>query len=189
MALIDRTARTVTARLMYWGPPGAGKWTNFATVYRRTSPPDRPAVAKAGAAGFPLQLGEIRGHRVVIHLLYCPDDGRSNRQLLGGSDQALPDAFVFIADSAADAQPANLASLHTLTAELAPRGLDLGKLPVAFQYNKRDLPDARPVEQLRAALNPWNHPDGEAIADQGIGVFETLKQVSRALLMTLRDSA
>jgi GTPase SAR1 family protein len=189
MASIDHAARTVTAKLVYWGPSGAGKWTNFEHVYHRSSPPDRPRAGKGGAAGFPLQLGEIRGFRVTIHLVYCPGGGEHDGFVLDEYGGAPPDAFVFVADSAEDALLANLAALHRLTAALAPRGLDLGKLPVAFQYNKRDLPRTRTVEQLRRALNPWNHPDGEAIAIQGVGVFETVKQVSRAILVSLRDSA
>lgn len=185
MAKVDKDARTVSANIVYWGPAGSGKWTNLEHIHRRTSAPDRPPASKHDSIGFPLQLGEIRGFRIVVTLLRCPADGAWTRELFDGQ-RGPPDGFVFVADSGADALPGNLASLHRLSAELAARKLDLGKLPCVFQYNKRDLPGALAVEQLRRALNPWNHPDGEAIASAGAGVFETIKQVTRGLLASLR---
>jgi hypothetical protein len=37
---------------------------------------------------------------------------------------------------------------------MAQHGYDLTRLPFAIQYNKRDLPNAAPIAELQAALNP-----------------------------------
>jgi len=185
MATIDHEARKITAKIVYWGPPGSGKWTNLEHVHRSTSPPERPPVVKEGSVGFPLALGEMRGYRLVLSLLRCPSDGAWTRHVFDEIGDAPVDGVVFVADATASAQLANLAWLHKLTGELSARGLDLGKLPAALQYNKVDLPGVQTVEALRRQLNPWNHPDGEAVASQGRGVFETVKQVARGILKAL----
>ena len=41
-------------------------------------------------------------------------------------------------------------------------GYDLTRMPFVVQYNKRDLPDAAPLDELEAALNPgWEVTDPE----------------------------
>jgi signal recognition particle receptor subunit beta len=54
------------------------------------------------------------------------------------------------------------------------------------QYNKRDLPNIVSVEELRELINPMKVPDYEANARTGIGVFDTLKAVSKLVLTELR---
>ncbi|MCY1009564.1 gliding-motility protein MglA [Nannocystis pusilla] len=188
MASIDHEARRIYAKIVYWGPPAAGKWANLEEVHRRTSPPDRPPAAKETSVGFPLALGELRGYATVFALLRCPSDGAWTRHVFDELGSGPPDGVVFIADSSPTALLDNVAWVQKLNTEVSARGLDLGKLPAVFQYNKRDVAGALPVEQLRRAINPWQHPDGEAIAARGIGVFETLKQVSRGVLEELRKA-
>jgi signal recognition particle receptor subunit beta len=80
---------------------------------------------------------------------------------------------------------ANIASLQNLYENLAEHGYEPGKIPLVIQYNKRDLPDAVGVEELRAQLNPTGFPDFEAVAVSGDGVFDTLKAVSKLVLKSL----
>jgi signal recognition particle receptor subunit beta len=81
---------------------------------------------------------------------------------------------------------ANIESLENLRVNLAEQGYDLDKLPYVVQYNKRDLPNAAPVEQLRELLNPTRVPEFEACATTGVGVFDTLKAVAKAVLTELK---
>jgi len=53
---------------------------------------------------------------------------------------------------------------------------------MVVQYNKRDLENAMDVEKMRKVLNYVNVPDFEAIAIQGVGVFETFNEIARAVL-------
>ena len=69
------------------------------------------------------------------------------------------------------------------------QGYDLAKIPYVVQYNKRDLPNAASLAELRASLNTMGVPDFEAVAPTGVGVFETLKQVARLVLTELRKSS
>ena len=64
------------------------------------------------------------------------------------------DGVVFVADSQIERMEANIESLENLRTNLAEQGYDLDKLPYVIQYNKRDLPNAVTVEELRKILNP-----------------------------------
>jgi signal recognition particle receptor subunit beta len=57
------------------------------------------------------------------------------------------------------------------------------------QYNKRDLPNAVPIEELREVLNPTKVPEFEAIAPKGTGVFDTLKAVAKLVLTELKKGS
>jgi hypothetical protein len=66
--------------------------------------------------------------------------------------------------------------------------IDIASIPLVFQYNKRDLPNILPVDVLRRDLNRWDRPDFEAIANKGIGVLETFKEITRQVLKTLKKN-
>jgi signal recognition particle receptor subunit beta len=76
--------------------------------------------------------------------------------------------------------------VENLRTNLAEQGYSLEKIPYVIQYNKRDLPNVVPVEELRPLINPMNVPDYEANARAGVGVFDTLKAVSKLVLNELK---
>ena len=92
------------------------------------------------------------------------------------------DGVIFVADSQAERLEANQESLDNLHHNLAEYGLRTDNTPYIVQYNKRDLANALELEELRRLLNPSGAPDFEACARTGMGVFETLKGVSRGIL-------
>jgi mutual gliding-motility protein MglA len=96
------------------------------------------------------------------------------------------DGVVFVADSQEERYEANIESLENLKFNLAEQGYDLEKIPFVMQYNKRDLPNVTPVEELRKELNTRDVPEFEACAHTGEGVFETLKAVAKLILIDLK---
>ena len=98
------------------------------------------------------------------------------------------DGLVFVADSHPAREQANLESLADLASHLNTMALtpaQIARLPRVFQWNKRDLPAALPVELLRAALNPGGAPEFEAVASEGRGVNDTLRTICKAVLARL----
>jgi signal recognition particle receptor subunit beta len=91
-----------------------------------------------------------------------------------------------VADSQEERYDANIESMDNLRYNLTEQGYDLDKIPFIIQYNKRDLPNAMPVDELRRDLNPNGVPDYEACAATGEGVFETLKAVAKLILIDLK---
>ena len=99
------------------------------------------------------------------------------------------DGVVFVADSQEERLDANLESISNLDLNLKENGFDLAKIPYVLQLNKRDLPNAMPVEQLTKLLAVKGEPVFEAVAPRGEGVLDTLKAVARQVLVELRKSA
>ena len=132
----------------------------------------------------PLALGTIRGFKTRFQLYTTPGQvfyDASRKLILKGVD-----GVVFVAESQPARLDANLESLDNLRENLTERGYDLESLPFVVQYNKRDLPGAMPVEELRALLNITGAPDFEASAVTGDGVFDTLKAIARQVLVELK---
>jgi signal recognition particle receptor subunit beta len=132
----------------------------------------------------PLSLGEIRGFKTRFHLYTVPGQvfyDASRKLILKGVD-----GVIFVADSQLERLEANEESVENLRTNLAEQGYSLEKIPYVIQYNKRDLPNAVSVEELRPVLNPANVPDYEAVARTGVGVFDTLKAVSKLVLTELK---
>ena len=69
---------------------------------------------------------------------------------------------------------------------LDQQGYDIEDIPLVLQYNKRDLPNAVPVNELRTALNKYNSTDFEGTASEGKGVFEALRTVSKSIINVLK---
>ena len=98
------------------------------------------------------------------------------------------DGIVFVADSQIEKMEANLQSLESLKENLLEQGYDITKIPLIMQWNKRDLPNVSPVSELEKSLNSLDVPSFEASALKGGGVFESLKMISKLVLMNLRSS-
>jgi signal recognition particle receptor subunit beta len=96
------------------------------------------------------------------------------------------DGVIFVADSHPLRMEANAESLESLRRNLQDYGLSIPPLPAVIQYNKRDLPNALPLPDVRRSLGNPELPEFEASATRGYGVFEPLKELARQVLQTLR---
>ena len=132
----------------------------------------------------PLSLGEIRGFKTRFHLYTVPGQvfyDASRKLILKGVD-----GVVFVADSQIERMEANIESVENLRTNLQEQGYDLDKIPYVIQYNKRDLPNAATLEELKRLLNPRSIPDFQATATTGVGVFDTLKAIAKLVLQELK---
>ena len=98
------------------------------------------------------------------------------------------DGIVFVLDSQKNRLQENQNSLKDIENIVKSYGQSFEKLPMVFQYNKRDLPEANlmSITELRTALNFWNKPDFPAVAIKEEGVFETLKSISKSVVAVLK---
>lgn len=192
MSFINYSSREINCKIVYYGPGLCGKTTNLQYIYNKTNPDAKGKMISLATETertlffdfLPLSLGDIRGFKTRFHLYTVPGQvfyDASRRLILKGVD-----GVVFVADSQDARFEANIESLENLRGNLSDQGYDLEKLPYVVQYNKRDMPEVRTVEELRAELNPTNVPDFEAIAVKGDGVFETLKAVAKQVLTELK---
>ena len=192
MSFINYSSREINCKIVYYGPGLCGKTTNLQYIYKKTSPEAKGKMISLATETertlffdfLPLSLGEIRGFKTRFHLYTVPGQvfyDASRKLILKGVD-----GVVFVADSQVERMEANIESLQNLKDNLQEQGYDFAKIPLVIQYNKRDLPNAAPVEELRNLLNPQGTPDFEGIAFKGDGVFETLKAIAKLVLTELK---
>jgi mutual gliding-motility protein MglA len=191
MSFINYMAREINCKIVYYGPGLCGKTTNLQYIYERTNPDAKGKMISLATETertlffdfLPLSLGEIRGFKTRFHLYTVPGQvfyDASRKLILKGVD-----GVIFVADSQMERLEANQESVENLRTNLAEQGYSLEKIPYVIQYNKRDLPNVVSVEELRPLINPMNVPDYEANARAGVGVFDTLKAVSKLVLKAL----
>ena len=192
MSFINYASREINCKIVYYGPGLCGKTTNLQFVYQKTAPEAKGKMISLATETertlffdfLPLSLGEIRCFKTRFNMYTVTGQvfyDASRKLILKGVD-----GVVFVADSQEERLDANIESLDNLRINLKEQGYDLDKLPYIIQYNKRDIPGAMSVEELRRELNPTNVPEYEACATQGEGVFETLKAVAKLILIDLK---
>jgi mutual gliding-motility protein MglA len=192
MSFINYSSREINCKIVYYGPGLCGKTTNLQYIYSKTNPEAKGKMISLATETertlffdfLPLSLGEIRGFKTRFHLYTVPGQvfyDASRKLILKGVD-----GVIFVADSQLERLEANEESVENLRTNLAEQGYSLEKIPYVIQYNKRDLPNAVTVDELRQVLNPASVPDYEAVARTGVGVFDTLKAVSKLVLTELK---
>ena len=192
MSFINYSSREINCKIVYYGPGLCGKTTNLHYIYKKTNPDSKGKMISLATETertlffdfLPLALGEIRGFKTRFHLYTVPGQvfyDASRKQILKDVD-----GVVFVADSQVERMEANIESVENLRVNLAEQGYNLDAIPYVVQYNKRDLPNIVPVEELRRELNPTGVPDFEACAATGEGVIETLKAIAKLILLELK---
>jgi signal recognition particle receptor subunit beta len=192
MSFINYSSREINCKIVFYGPGLCGKTTNLQYIYKKTNPDSKGKMISLATETertlffdfLPLALGEIRGFKTRFHLYTVPGQvfyDASRKLILKGVD-----GVVFVADSQIERMEANIESIENLRVNLAEQGYELDKLPFVIQYNKRDLPNVVPLEEMKRALNPRNAPDFEAVAMDGTGVFDTLKAIAKLVIMELK---
>lgn len=195
MSFINYLSREINCKLVYYGPGLCGKTTNLQYIYNKTAPDAKGKMISLATEQertlffdfLPLSLGEIRGFRTRFHLYTVPGQvfyDASRKLILKGVD-----GVIFVADSQIERMEANIESMENLRTNLAEQGYALEKIPFVIQYNKRDLPSAATLEELRSTLNPTGAPEFEACAAKGDGVFDTLKAVAKLVLTELKKGS
>lgn len=192
MSFINYASKEINCKIVYVGAGLCGKTTNVQYIYEHTQQDHRGKLVSLSTENertlffdfLPLAVGDVRGYRTRFHLYTIPGQTFyevSRQFILKGLD-----GIVFVVDSQAERMEANLEAYEQLGQSLEKQGYDLDKLPLVFQYNKRDLPEAVPVGELEATFNPTHRPYFEAVASRGLGVMETLQEVSQAIIRELK---
>ena len=160
MSFINYSSREINCKIVFYGPGLCGKTTNLQWIYKKTNPDSKGKMISLATETertlffdfLPLALGEIRGFKTRFHLYTVPGQvfyDASRKLILKGVD-----GVVFVADSQIERMEANIESVENLRINLAEQGYDLDKVPFIIQYNKRDLPNVVPLEEMRRALEP-----------------------------------
>lgn len=188
MVVVSYSGREINAKIVYYGPGLSGKTTNLEKIYDSVPESNRGRMVSMKTQTdrtlffdlLPLDLGELSGMKTRFLLYTVPGQvyyNATRKLVLKGVD-----AVVFVADSSPDKMAENRESLTNLETNLKSYGLDIKSIPWVIQFNKRDLPNALSIDQMNQELNRYKVPTFEAQAANGVGVFETLRGVSKILL-------
>ncbi len=188
MASINYAAREISVKIVYYGPGLSGKTTNLQIIHKKVPKDFKSDMVSLATETdrtlffdfLPLDLGKIKGFSAKFQLYTVPGQvyyNATRKLVLRGVD-----GIVFVADSAADKMQENIESFQNLLDNLAEYGYKREQVPIIIQYNKRDLPNALPVNQIDQVINRFSLPWTEASAVKGQGVFESLKLIGKIVI-------
>jgi mutual gliding-motility protein MglA len=192
---INFPAREINCKLVYYGPGLGGKTANLQWIYEHTGSNQKGKMISLATETdrtlffdfLPLDLGTVRGFKTRLHLYTVPGQvfyEASRKLILKGAD-----GVVFVADSQEERMDANLETLDNLKEHLADHNLSFDTIPYVLQLNKRDMPGILPVDELKTRLQLKSEPVLEAVAVNGLGVFETLRDLAKLVLTELRKGS
>lgn len=188
MPTVNEETMEVQFKLVFSGPALSGKTSNVAAVHAVLDESQRGDLISLNTSSdrtlffdyLPVNPVLIEGYQTKFLLYTVPGQvvyNATRELVLRGVD-----GLVFVADSDPARWDANLDAWHNLVSTLQNNGRDVSQIPLVFQYNKRDLPDAIPLAQLESRLNPHGQPAFEACAATSQGVLETLEVLSSEVL-------
>ncbi len=194
MVSINYASREISCKIVFYGPGLSGKTTNLRYVHKKVPSQTRGELISLATDTdrtlffdfLPLNLGAIQGFSTKFQLYTVPGQvyyNATRKLVLRGVD-----GLVFVADSQLSKMDENIESLNNLVENLREYGYKLEDMPMLYQYNKRDLPNIASIEDLEKVLNPRQLPYFEAVATKGIGVFDTLKSVSKLVMEKIRKT-
>ena len=192
MSFLNYSTREINFKIVYYGPGLSGKTTNIKSIYEKIKKGNKGKLVSLATETertlffdfFPLDLGMIKGYKVKFHLYTVPGQiyySSSRKLIIKGVD-----GLVFVADSQRERFEANIESISDMTENLRDYRIDFSSLPYALQLNKRDLANITPADELIEALRQKDEPVIEAVALKGEGVVDTLKSISKLVMVEVK---
>ena len=192
MALVNYAAREINCKIVYYGTGLGGKTTNLKYIHGQLAPTTRGELISLATETertlffdfLPLDLGSVQGFKTRFSLYTVPGQveyNASRNLILNGVD-----GIIFVADSDVMRAKDNVESLQNMIENLAEYNYTLDSIPWVLQYNKRDLANAMSIERMEKDMNNRGVPSFEAVASEGLGVFATLKAISKLILNRLQ---
>lgn len=192
VSTVNPLAREISAKVVYYGPGLSGKTTTLKQIHASVRPETRGQLISLSTEGdrtlffdfLPLKIEQVRGFTVRLQLYTVPGQvfyDATRKLVLNGAD-----GVVFVADSQPHTVDSNEESMANLEQNLGELGIDLRQFPFVLQYNKRDLPTALSVAELRRRLNRHGAPEFETVAFRGEGILPALKEITRRVVKELK---
>ncbi|HGY92030.1 MAG TPA: gliding-motility protein MglA [Planctomycetes bacterium] len=188
MSIVNTRDKTINTKVVYYGPGLGGKTTSLKYIHSVLDPEETVRMVSLKTDEertlffdfLPIDLGVLGGYKVKIQGFTVPGQVKYNltrKYVLMGAD-----AVVFVADSSEERRAENIQSLKNLGENLAANGLNIEEIPLVFQFNKRDLADAMPIEDMEADLNAARLPAFATNGLTGEGVFDAFVRVTEAMV-------
>ena len=192
MALLNMIDREITCKIVYYGTGLGGKTANLRFIHSQLAPSARTDLISLATETertlffdyLGLDLGQVQGFKTRFSLYTVPGQveyNASRKLILNGAD-----GIIFVADSDSMRRKENIEALQNMIQNMAAYKMTIDSVPWVLQYNKRDLTSAMNVTQMEEELNIRQVPSFEATASEGLGIFATLKAMSKMILNRLQ---
>ncbi len=183
MIEFDEQAKKLVVKLVYYGPALSGKTTNLLCLHDQLCNEGRGDLMVLDTVDdrtiffdlLPLFYVAPSGFRIKLKVFTVPGQVRHDATRKAVLQRA--DGIIFVADSQKGKMGTNAESFANLENNLAMVGLDIDKLPLVIQFNKRDLPDIISEDEVNATWGPTGLPLVMASSLQGVGVLEAYRRI------------
>lgn len=201
MAIINLKDKTIQIKIVYFGPGRSGKTTNLEYIHNKLKARKEHQISKLVSIAtkgdrtlffdfFPIVLGQINGFDLKLKLYTTPGQVKyesTRRLVLKGVD-----GLVFVADSLASRQEANIESFQNMKDNLAFHNINIDDIKLIFQWNKRDLDSnmipLTSIEEMESQLNSdLNVESFPASAISGFNVLKTVKHIAKETVKSVID--
>ncbi len=169
-------------KVVFYGPALSGKTTNLMQLHSLLKPQRKGELMVLETRDDRtlffdmLPIGLTGGSGLDLRLKLYTVPGQVQHDSTRKAVLSRADGVVFVADSQTSQQDNNANAFGNLEENLEKVGLEIDTLPMAIQFNKRDLPDVFGEAELqhRWSNTPWA-PLQLASALQGKGVIDTFR--------------
>ncbi len=193
MANLNFAKKELNQKIVYYGTGLCGKTTNLRTIYAALNPQRKGKMMSLATEldqtlffdFLPVDLGDVKGWKLRYHLYTVPGQiyyNASRKLVLKNVD-----GLIFVVDSQQERLDENIESYINLQDNLKSYNLSLNDIPMVIQYNKRDLPNILPINDLQLQVNKGGYTYFESVAIRGIGVFDTLKSICQLTVLKQMD--
>jgi signal recognition particle receptor subunit beta len=200
LAFVNIKNKEIHAKIVYYGPGRGGKTSNLEYIHNRYKDRIQTEMISIKTQGdrtlffdfLPLNMGNIKGYSYKFQLYTVPGQvmyNETRKLVLRGVD-----GVVFVADSLAMRMGKNIISLKNLQENLKGYKKSVFKIPLVFQYNKRDLEEEgitlSSIQALEKTLNSkLKVPSFQASALKGLNVEQTLKKILSLTVASLASES
>ena len=175
--------KEVAVKIVYYGPALSGKTTNLQSLHKLFDSHHRGRLMSLETHMdrtlffdlLPIQYQTPTGLKIKLKLFTVPGQvihNETRKAVLAGAD-----GVVFVADSQRSQALSNSISFKNLKENFKSNSIDFDAIPIALQFNKRDIENIKPVEEIKRDWGPTRFPTFLAVATQGKGVFETFESI------------
>ena len=176
--ILDHIKKQVKFKIVYHGPALAGKTTNVLKIAENRGEEIlsfNTRTERTLVFDMVKEEREVKGFKATFIIYTIPGQdiySEIRKMVMRGVD-----GVVYVADSAEDRLEENKRFWNVLADDLKLYGKDIEDTPIVIQYNKRDLSNAVPLQELNREVNLLNKPFTEAVAIENKGVEETLNLI------------
>lgn len=183
---------SIRARILIWGPPGAGKTTTLSFVASKLKTNQKGPIKKVTLKNppcnyelLPVELGDFKGVPTKLDFQSSPgpwDHAGARKRMLQGVD-----GVVFVANSIGSAMKDNQRALSELDEALKSYGRSLVTVPVVFQWMNQKAIGSIPPDEMQAKLNKIGAPTFAVGQDDPKMMLNAFTTISKMAVKVVRE--